>query len=55
MTKLIPSIIAVISLFMLMFNYSALSEAIAWVLSFTGWAAVAIYQGELRRGTDKTS
>ena len=55
MTKLIPSIIAVISLFMLMFTYGTVTEAMAWVLSFTGWAAVAIYQGELRRDTDKTA
>lgn len=49
MNQFISIVISVISLIMMLLTYGNLSEAIAWVLAFTGWAAIAIYQGELNR------
>lgn len=55
MNQLLSIAISLISLVMLVLTYGNLSEAIAWVLAFTGWAAIAIYQRELDCVSDKTS
>lgn len=50
MNQILSVTISLISLVMMILTYGNLSEAIAWVLAFTGWAAIAIYQGEAKRG-----
>lgn len=50
MNQILSVTISLISLVMMILTYGNLSEAIAWVLAFTGWAAIAIYQGEVKRG-----
>lgn len=55
MNSFLSVVIAVISLVMMILSYGDTSEAIAWVLSFTGWAAIAIYQRELNHAADKTT
>lgn len=54
MNQFLSIAISVISVIMLMLTYGNLSESIAWVLAFTGWAAIAIYQQELKNVQNKT-